>query len=84
MSNNKNPPSHPQPPTHHGPSPGLEEEGEYEEEFEIEIRTQKDSSIKIETSSYNKLDDLLEKAFNTYKRLAQEEAGNVDEKLQYQ
>ena len=84
MSNNKNPPPPPQPPTHHGPSPGLEEEGEYEEEFEIEIRTQKDSSIKIETSSYNKLDDLLEKAFNTYKRLAQEEAGNVDEKLQYQ
>lgn len=51
MSNNKIPP--PPPPTHHGPSPGIEEEGEYEEEFEIEIRTQKGSSIKIETSSYN-------------------------------
>jgi len=63
---------------------GSAEESEYEEEFEIEIRTQKGSSIKIETSSYNKLDGLLEKAFNTYKRLAQEEAGNVDEKLQYQ
>lgn len=81
MSNNKIPP--PPPPTYHGPSPGLEEEGEYEEEFEIEITTQKGSSIKIETS-YNKLDGLLEKAFNTYKRLAQEEAGNVDEKLEYQ
>ena len=60
------------------------EEEEYEEEFEIEITTQKGSSIKIESSSYNKLDDLLEKAFNTYKRLAKEESGGVDEKLQYQ
>ena len=81
MSNNKIPPP---PSPHHGPSPGLEEEGEYEEKFEIEIRTQKGSSIKIETSSYNKLDNLLEKAFNTYKRLAKEDSGNVDEKLQYQ
>ena len=80
MSNNKIPP----PPPHHGPSSGLEEEGEYEEKFEIEIRTQKGSSIKIETSSFNKLDNLLEKAFNTYKRLAKEDSGNVDEKLQYQ
>jgi archaellin len=55
-----------------------------EEEFEIEIRTQKGSSIKIETTSYNKLDDLLEKAFTTYQRLAKEESGGVDEKLQYQ
>jgi hypothetical protein len=78
MSNNKIPP----PPPPHGPS-GIEE-GEYEEKFEIEIRTQKGSSIKIETSSYNKLDNLLEKAFNTYKRLAKEDSGNVDEKLQYQ
>jgi hypothetical protein len=61
-----------------------EEEGEYEEEFEIEIRTQKGSSIKVESSSYNKLDDLLDKAFNTYKRLEKEESGEVDEKLQYQ
>ena len=60
------------------------DEEEYEEEFEIEITTQKGSSIKVETSSYNKLDDLLEKAFNTYKRLAKEESGGVDEKLQYQ
>ena len=40
--------------------PATEEE-EYEEEFEIEIRTQKGSSIKVETTSYNKLDGLLEK-----------------------
>jgi len=60
------------------------EEEEYEEEFEIEIRTQKGSSIKVETTSYNKVDDLLEKAFNTYKRLTKEESGGVDEKLQYQ
>jgi hypothetical protein len=57
---------------------------EYEEEFEIEIRTQKGSSIKVESSSYNKLDDLLEKALNTYKRLAKEESGEVNEKQQYQ
>jgi hypothetical protein len=55
-----------------------------EEEFEIEIRTQKGSSIKVESSSYNKLDDLLDKAFNTYKRLEKKESGEVDEKLQYQ
>ncbi len=60
------------------------EEEEYEEEFEIEITTQKGSSIKVESSSYNKLDDLLEKAFNTYKRLAKEESGEVEEKQQYQ
>jgi hypothetical protein len=61
-----------------------DEEEEYEEEFEIEIRTQKGSSIKVESSSYNKLDDLLDKAFNIYKRLEKEESGEVDEKLQYQ
>ena len=61
-----------------------EDEEEYEEEFEIEITTQKGSSIKIESSSYNKLDDLLEKAFTTYKRLSKEESGEVDDKLQYQ
>jgi len=61
------------------------EEEEYEEKFEIEIRTQKGSSIKVESSSYNKLDDLLDKAFNIYKRLEKEEfGGEVDEKLQYQ
>ena len=59
-------------------------EEEYEEEFEIEIRTQKGSSIKVESSSYDKLDDLLEKALNTYKRLSKEESGEVQEKLQYQ
>ena len=64
--------------------PATEEEQEYEEEFEIEIRTQKGSSIKVELSSYNKLDDLLDKAFNTYKRLEKEESGEVEEKLQYQ
>ena len=63
--------------------PSTEEE-EYEEEFEIEIRTQKGSSIKVESSSYNKLDDLLDKAFNIYKRLEKEESGEVEEKLQYQ
>lgn len=63
--------------------PSTEEE-EYEEEFEIEIRTQKGSSIKVELSSYNKLDDLLDKAFNTYKRLEKEESGEAEEKLQYQ
>jgi hypothetical protein len=65
-------------------APATDEEEEYEEEFEIEIRTQKGSSIKVESSSYNKLDDLLDKAFNTYKRLEKEESGEVDEKLQYQ
>ena len=60
------------------------DEEEYEEEFEIEITTQKGSSIKVESSSYNKLDDLLEKAFTTYKRLSKEESGEVNEKQQYQ
>jgi hypothetical protein len=61
-----------------------EGEEEYEEEFEIEIRTQKGSSIKVESSSYDKLDDLLDKALNTYNRLSKEESGEVQEKLQYQ
>jgi len=61
-----------------------EEVEEYEEEFEIEIRTQKGSTIKVETTSYNKLDNLLDKAFNTYRRLAKEESGETEEKLQYQ
>lgn len=60
------------------------EEEEYEEEFEIQITTQKGSSIKIETSSYDKLDDILDKAFTTYKRLSKEEYGEVEEKQQYQ
>jgi hypothetical protein len=66
-----------------GPPAGPEE-SEYEEEFEIEIRTQKGSSIKVETSSYDKLDDLLDKAFTTYQRLSKEEYGEVEEKQQYQ
>ena len=63
-----------------------EKEGgeEYLEEFEIEISTQKGSSIKVESSSYNKLDDLLDKAFYTYKRLEKEESGEVEDKQQYQ
>ncbi len=71
-------------PTTEGNTLENEEFQEYEEEFEIEIRTQKGSSIKVESSSYDKLDDLLEKAFSTYKRLSKEESGEVDEKLQYQ
>jgi hypothetical protein len=63
---------------------GTREEEEYEEEFEIEITSHKGSSIKVESSSYNKLDELLEKAFNTYRRLAKEESGEAEEKLQYQ
>jgi hypothetical protein len=58
--------------------------GDEEEEFEIEITTQKGSSIKVETSSNDKLDDLLDKAFTTYKQLAKEESGDVAEKQQYQ
>ena len=61
-----------------------EDGDEYEEQFVIEVRTQKGSSIKVESSYYNKLDDLLDKPFNTYKRLEKEESGEVDEKLQYQ
>ena len=61
-----------------------EKEQEYEEEFEIEITTQKGSSIKIETSSYNKLDALIEKEFTAYKRLRREDSEDVEQKLQYQ
>jgi hypothetical protein len=57
------------------PTPARPEESEYEEEFEIEITTQKGSSIKVETSSSDKLDDVLDKAFTTYTRLAKEESG---------
>jgi hypothetical protein len=60
------------------------EKEEYEEEFEIEIRTQKGSSIKVESTSYSKLDDLLDKAFNIYKRLEKQESGEAHEKSQYQ
>ena len=63
---------------------GSAEEAEYEEEFEIQITTQKGSSIKIETSSYDKLDNLLDKAFTTYKRLTKEESKNIEKKQKYQ
>jgi hypothetical protein len=65
-------------------TPSTDEE-DYEEEFEIEIKTQKGSSIKVKSSSYNKLEDLLDKAFTNYQRLTKEEpGGDIDEKLQYQ
>jgi len=59
-------------------------EEEYEEKFKIEISTQKGSSIRIETSSYNKLNDLIDKALNTYTRLTGEESGQVEQQQQYQ
>ena len=59
-------------------------EEEYEEKFKIEISTQKGSSIRVETSSYNKLDDLIDKALNTYTRLTNEESGQVEQQQQYQ
>jgi hypothetical protein len=65
-------------------STGDKEEEEYVEEYKIDITTQKGSSIKAESSSYNKLDGLIEKAFTTYKRLTKEESGDVEEKQQYQ
>ena len=62
-----------------------EEEGEeYEEEFEIEVRTQKGSSIKVVSSSFKKLDELLEKSITTYQRLSKEGSREVNEKQQYQ
>ena len=59
-------------------------EQEYEEKFKIEISTQKGSSIRVETSSYNKLDDLIDKALNTYTLLTSEESGQVEQQQQYQ
>lgn len=58
-------------------------EEEYEEKFKIEISTQKGSSIRVETSSYNKLDNLIDKALSTYTRLTSEESGQVEQQ-QYQ
>jgi siroheme synthase (precorrin-2 oxidase/ferrochelatase) len=58
-------------------------EQEYEK-FKIEISTQKGSSIRVETSSYNKIDDLIDKALNTYTRLTSEESGQVEQQQQYQ
>jgi hypothetical protein len=50
----------------------------------IEISTQKGSSLRVETSSYNKIDDLIDKALNTYTRLTSEESGQVEQQQQYQ
>ena len=61
-----------------------DEGGEYEEEFEIEVRTPKGSSIKVASSSFKKLDELLDKAITTQQRLSKEGSGDIDEKLQYQ
>jgi len=58
-------------------------EEEYEEKFKIEISTQKGSSIRVETSSYNKLDNLIDRALSTYTRLTSEESGQ-GEQQQYQ
>ena len=58
-------------------------EEEYEEKFKIEISTQKGSSIRVETSSFNKLDNLIDKALSTYTRLTNEESGQVEQQ-QYQ
>ena len=58
-------------------------EQEYEEKFKIEISTQKGSSIRVETSSFNKLDNLIDKALSTYTRLTSEESGQVEQQ-QYQ
>jgi hypothetical protein len=62
----------------------VKEEEEYEEEYKIEINTQKGSSIKVESSSYNKLDSLMDKALTAYKRLSSEESGEVEQKQHYQ
>ena len=56
---------------------------EYEENFKIEVTTGKGSSIKVETSSYNNLRDLLEEALNTYNKLKSEESTETDEQQQY-
>ncbi|MGI0052074.1 MAG: hypothetical protein ACRD8K_10095 [Nitrososphaeraceae archaeon] len=58
-------------------------EEEYEEKFKIEISTQEGSSIRVETSSFNKLDNLIDKALSTYTRLTSEESGQVEQQ-QYQ
>lgn len=61
-----------------------DEEEEYEEEYRLEINTQKGSTLKVESSSYMKLDSLIDKAFVAYKRLNSEESGEVEQKQQYQ
>ncbi|HEX2407019.1 MAG TPA: hypothetical protein VHJ38_07400 [Nitrososphaeraceae archaeon] len=57
---------------------------EYEESFKLEVTTGKGSSIKVETSSYNKLRDLVNEALNTYNKLKKEESTETDEQQQYQ
>ena len=56
---------------------------EYEESFKIEVTTGKGSSIKVETSSYSKLRNLLDEALNTYNKLKSEESTETDEQQQY-
>jgi hypothetical protein len=56
---------------------------EYEESFKIEVTTVKGSSIKVETSSYSKLRNLLDEALNTYNKLKSEESTETDEQQQY-
>ena len=66
----------------------IENEGigseEYEESFRLEVTTGKGSSIKVETSSYSKLRDLVNEALNTYNKLKKEESTETDEQKQYQ
>lgn len=66
----------------------IENEGsgseEYEESFRLEVTTGKGSSIKVETSSYSKLRDLVNEALNTYNKLKKEESSETDEQKQYQ
>ena len=57
---------------------------EYEESFKLEVTTGKGSSIKVETSSYSKLRDLVNEALNTYNKLKKEESTETDEQKQYQ
>ena len=57
---------------------------EYEESFKLEVTTGKGSSIKVETSSYKKLRDLVNEALNTYNKLKKEESTETDEQQQYQ
>ncbi|HEU4482335.1 MAG TPA: hypothetical protein VFR65_04710 [Nitrososphaeraceae archaeon] len=56
---------------------------EYVESFEIEVTTEKGSPIKVETSSYSKLRNLLDEALNTYNKLKSEESTETDEQQQY-
>ena len=55
---------------------------EYEESFKIEVTTGKGSSIKVETSSYSKLRNLIDEALKTYNKLKSEESTETDEQQQ--